>query len=205
EASCRANFRKASLRSTGRGGFFMGISIYSLSIERYIYRSMTPVFPQFLKRLAPMGPRSARQTVQKLRQATLGQIEARLAGFLPAACLKNNPAQDHSRDRIYPLQRVFWCWLWQILQSNTACREVVRQVQMLFCLHGKSIDEGTSAYCQSRSKIPLALLQQWVSSSAQAARKLVPSTMFLQARPLKAVDGSSVRLADTPKNQQLFA
>jgi hypothetical protein len=42
--------------------------------------------------------------------------------------------------------------LWQILQCNTACREVVRQVQILFCLQGQSIDEGTSAYCQSRSK-----------------------------------------------------
>jgi hypothetical protein len=165
---------------------------------------MTPDFPQFLKRFAPMGPRAARQTARKLRQATLGQIEPRLAGFLPAFCLKNNPAHDHSRDRIYPLHRVFWCWLWQILQCNAACREVVRQVQMLFCLHGKSVDAGTSAYCQSRSKIPLALLHQWVSSSSQAARKLIPSTAFLQARPLKAVDGSSVRLADTPKNQQLF-
>jgi hypothetical protein len=75
---------------------------------------------------------------------------------------------------------------------------------MLFCLHGQSLDEGTSAYCQSRSKIPLALLRQGVTSSAQAARQWVPSTTFLQARPLKAVDGSSVRLADTPKNQQHF-
>jgi hypothetical protein len=165
---------------------------------------MTPDFPQFLQRLAPMGSRGAGQTVQKLRQATLSQIEQRLAGFLPAAGLKNNPAKDHSRERIYPLHRVFWCWLWQILQCNTACREVVRQVQMLFCLHGQSIAEGTSAYCQSRSKIPLALLRHWVASSAQAARQLVPATTFLQARPLKAVDGSSVRLADTRKNRQHF-
>ena len=165
---------------------------------------MTPDFPQFIRRLAPMGRRSAGRAMHKLRQATLGQIEQRLAGFLPASCLKNNPAKDHSRERIYPLHRVFWCWLWQILQCNTSCREVVRQVQILFCLHGQSLDEGTSAYCQSRSKIPLALLSQWVSSSAQAALKWVPSTTFLQARPLKALDGSSVRLADTPKNQQRF-
>ncbi len=165
---------------------------------------MTPDFPQFIKRLAPMGLRLAPHTLRKLRHATLGQIEQRLAGFLPASGLQNNPTKDHSRERIYPLHRVFWCWLWQILQCNTACREVVRQVQILFCLHGQSIDEGTSAYCQSRSKIPLALLRKWVSSSAQAARKLVPSPTFLQARPLKAVDGSSVRLADTSKNQQQF-
>jgi hypothetical protein len=165
---------------------------------------MTPDFPQFIKRLAPMGPRSARQTVQKLRQATLSQIEQRLAAFLPASGLENNRAQTHSRERLYPLHRVFWCWLWQILQGNTACREVVRQVQTMFCLHGKSIDEGTSAYCQSRSKIPLALLRTFVTASAQAVQKTVPGANLLQQRPLKAIDGSSVRLADTPKNQQSF-
>jgi hypothetical protein len=165
---------------------------------------MTPDFPQFIKRLAPMGPRSALRTVQKLRQATLGQIEQRLAAFLPALCLENHPAKDHSRERIYPLQRVFWCWLWQILQCNTACREVVRQVQMLFCLHGKSIDGGTSAYCPSRSKIPLVLLRKLVTGSAQAARQSVPAWTLLQAKPLKAIDGSSLRMADTPKNQQHF-
>jgi hypothetical protein len=165
---------------------------------------MTPDFPQFIKRLAPMGPRSAVQTVHKLRQATLGQIEERLAGFLPGLALQNHPAKDHSRNRIYSLHRVFWCWLWQILQCNTTCREVVRQVQMLFCLQGKTIDPGTSAYCQSRSKIPLALLRSFVTSSAQAACRLVPAWTLLQGKPLKAVDGSSLRAADTPKNQQAF-
>ncbi len=197
-------FAKFSFAFSRTALFFHETSIYSLSIGRYIYRLMTPDFPQFIKRLAPMGARSARQTVRKLRQATLGQIEDRLAPFLPATCLKNNPAKDHSRDRIYPLRRVFWCWLWQILQCNTACREVVRQAQMIFCLHGKSIDEGTSPYCQSRSKIPLVLLHKLVASSAQAARKLVPASTLLQGRPLKAIDGSSLRMADTQKNQQHF-
>jgi hypothetical protein len=151
-----------------------------------------------------MGSRSARPTVQQLRQATLSQIEQRLAPFLPGFGLKQNAAQHHSRERIYPLHRVFWCWLWQILQCNTAGREVVRQVQMLFCLQGKAIDSGTSAYCQSRSKIPLALLRKFVAGTAQRACKLAPALPLLQGKPVKAVDGSSLRMADTRTNQQHF-
>lgn len=165
---------------------------------------MTPDFPQFIRRLAPMGVRSATPTVLRLRRATLSQIEEHLGPFLPGSCLENHRALDHSRERIYTLRRAFWCWVWQILQANTACREVVRQVQMIFCLHGKTIDEGTSAYCQSRSKIPLALLRKFLIASAQAAQKLVPGPSLLQGRPLKVIDGSSVRLADTPKNQAAF-
>lgn len=146
---------------------------------------MTPDFPQFVQRLAAMGPRSSRKTLHRLRQATLSQIEQRLGAFLPVSALQNNRAKDHCRERVYPLRRVFWCWIWQILQANTACREVVRQVQMIFCLYGQTIDEGTSAYCQSRSKIPLVLLQRFLKASACAAQRLVPRPTLLQGRALK--------------------
>src|SRR3954464_11398376 len=115
----------------------------------------TPLFPQFIQRLAAMGPRSSQKTLRRLRQATLSQIEQRLGAFLPVCALQNNRVKEHSRERLYPLRRVFWSWIWQVLQANTACREVVRQIQMIFCLHGQVIHEGTSAYCQSRRKIPL--------------------------------------------------
>ena len=165
---------------------------------------MTPDFPQFIKSLAPMGRRALTQNLQRLRQATLSQIEERLGRFLPDGPLQKNKAKEHSRDRILPLNRTFWCWLWQILQGNTSCREVVRQVQMLFSLHGKSIDEGTSAYCQSRNKLPLHLLQRIRCLTAQAAWRGVAGWTLLQGRRLKSVDGSSARLADTPKNQKAF-
>jgi hypothetical protein len=165
---------------------------------------MTFDFPQFIKSLAPMGRRAAAQSVRSLRQATLCQIEERLDRFLPAGQLQNQPTKEHSRNRLLPLNRTFWCWLWQILQANTSCREVVRQVQMLFALQGQSIDEGTSAYCQSRNKLPLNLLQRIIGFIAQAAYGRVPDSTLLQGRRLKGADGSSVRLADTRENQQAF-
>jgi hypothetical protein len=151
-----------------------------------------------------MGSRSAKETLQPLRQATLSQIEARLGPILPTGCLENNASKDHSRQRLLPLNRTFWCWLWQILQGNTSCREVMKQLGMLFALHGQSIDENSSAYCQSRKLILLSLVHRIYTHIAQVAFRWVPSSTLLQGRRLKAMDGTSARLADTPRNQKAF-
>lgn len=165
---------------------------------------MTPDFPPFKAALAPMKPRRAKETLQPLRQATLCQIETRLQPLLPPKCLAENPAQAHSRRRLLPLDRTFWCWLWQILQCNTACREVMKQLCLLLKLHGRSVAENSSAYCQSRKLIPLELLGRLSHHVAQKAWEQTPPTTLWQNRRLKALDATSVRLADTPANQKDF-
>jgi len=165
---------------------------------------MTCDFPQLVPVLAPMGSRSVREILKPLRQATLSQIESRLGPILPTGCLDNNASKDHSRQRLLPLERTFWCWLWQILQCNTSCREVMKQVAMLFALHGRSIDENSSAYCQSRKLILPGLLQRVYIHIAQAAFRWAPASTRLQGRRLKALDGTSARLADTSENQAAF-
>jgi len=154
--------------------------------------------------LAPMGARSVKETLKPLRQATLSQIESRLGPILPPGCLDNHPAKAHSRERRLPLNRTFWCWLWQILQCNTSCREVMKQVAMLFALQGRAIDENSSAYCQSRKLIRPGLVQQIYLHIARGAFCRAGSTQWLQGRRLKALDGTSARLADTPENQAAF-
>lgn len=165
---------------------------------------MTPDFPQLRPLLAPLGSCSVKETLKPLRQATLSQIETHLGPILPTGCLDNHASKDHSRERLLPLERTFWCWLWQILQCNTSCRDVMKQVAMLFALQGRSIDENSSAYCQSRKLILQGLLQQIYSHTAQAAFRWAPSSTRLQGRRLKALDGTSARLADTPENQTAF-
>lgn len=151
-----------------------------------------------------MGAR-VKSITRSVKQATLIQIEER---FKPA--LRPNPLQkplkgNHSRKRIFSLERTFWGWVWQILQSNTSCREVVRQVQALFALHTqKELDEGTSAYCQARPKIPLSMLEGALNATASSVQKRARGSSSLQARPLKAIDGSGIRLHDTPKNRAQY-
>jgi hypothetical protein len=164
----------------------------------------TPFFPGLRPILAPMGAR-AHHTAHVLRQLTLAQIEQTLAPALPDELLRKPAGGHHSRQRIFPLPRTFWCWIWQIFQANTSCREVVRQVQALLALgHNGAPDESTSAYCQARGKLPMPLLEQAFAASGRSAEKLAPAHRLLQGRPVKIADGSSVRLHDTPKNRAAF-
>jgi hypothetical protein len=164
---------------------------------------MTSFFPAWRHQLGPM--RAVKPLIHQFRRATLAQIETRLAPALPAELLGKRRSQQYSRERIFPLYRTFWCWIWQVLQANTSCREVVRQVQALFALEGGgSVDEATGAYCQARSKIPLAVLEQALHATAKKAEQKMPLTNQLQGRPAKVLDGSSSRLADTPANRKAY-
>lgn len=166
--------------------------------------SATAVFPAWSHRLGPMKVRLA-EAVRPLQQATLAQIEVRLGHCLPARLLAKPATGPHSRERVYSLPRTFWGWLWQMLNHNAPCREVVRQVQALSTLQGgPAVDEDTGGYCQARSRLPRPVLEKALSASAASAARRAPALSLLRGRSLKVVDGSSLRLADTPANQKKF-
>jgi len=161
----------------------------------------TPFFPAFRPRLAALGRRS----LQSLRQSTLHQLGQRLRGMLPEDLLAPQIQGGHSRQRVYSLGLTVQCFVWQMLNPGTGCREVVRQVQALCRLAGRAVvDEGTSAYIQARSGLPLKRLSQLLEATAQAAGKRAGQAGHLSGRPVKVVDGSTVQLPDTSKNQAAY-
>jgi hypothetical protein len=161
----------------------------------------TPFFPQFRPQLAPCR----RAATQKVQQASLAQLEHYLEGILPLYLLSQDEEGANSRDRIFSLLLTFECFLWQILKPQTACREVVRQVQALFRLkHLGPVDEGTSAYCQARQRLPKERLERILSATTAAAEKRAGSGGRLAGRPVKVVDASSTQLPDTDQNQQRY-
>jgi hypothetical protein len=81
----------------------------------------------------------------------------------------------------------------------------VRQLQSVLGLHGgHRLDSGNSTYCQARARLPVSLLEGGLSDTALAADQQAPQSAGLQGRPLKAADGSTVVLADTPENQEPY-
>src|SRR5271170_2611878 len=111
----------------------------------------TPYFPAFRSRLAPLG----RRTAQTVRQATLAQLQQHLRDFLPSWLLSTEEDGLNSRERVFSLRLTFECFVWQMLNPKTSCREVVRQVQALLRLHGLGpVAEGDSAYVQARQRLP---------------------------------------------------
>lgn len=96
---------------------------------------------------------------RQLRPATLAQLEARLGQCLPGRLLAKPTAGPNRRERVYSLPRIFWGWLWQMLNHNAPCREAVRQVQALSLLHGgPAVDADTGGCCRARTRLLQRLL-----------------------------------------------
>jgi len=161
----------------------------------------TPLFPACRARLAALG----RRTAGHFRQTTLQQLARHLADLIPVHLLASADEGPNSRERLFTLRLTCECFLWQMLKPNTACREVVRQVQALACLHGKgSVDESASAYIQARPRLPQECLERVLAATAQAAERRAEANPYLQGRPVKVVDGSSVHLADSAANPKVY-
>jgi hypothetical protein len=160
----------------------------------------TPFFPQFRSRLAAQGRRT-----HLIRQVTLAQLQEHLRAFLPAALFSAEEDGPNSRQRVFSLRLTFECFVWQLLKPKTSCREVVRQVQVLFRWHGQGwVDEGDSAYVQARQRLPRERLERALRASAQAADRRAGPGGQLQSRQVIVVDGSTTHLPDTKENQKRY-
>src|SRR5947209_1295035 len=152
----------------------------------------TPFFPAFRPRLAALGCR-----VQHVRQQSLCHLELLLHPFLPPGLLSQADEGPNSRDRAYNLRRTFFGFLYQVLNPNCPCREIVRQIQALFAFHDQDrLDESTSAYCQARKRLPLDRLTRLRVALAAAGDKM--AELWQDLRP-KLIDGTTVSLSDTLK------
>jgi len=157
----------------------------------------TPFFPAFRPRLAALGRR-----VQHLRQQSLCPLELLFQPLLPPGLLSQADEGLNSRERVYSVRRTFFGFLGQVLKPDSSCREIVRQIQALFALQDRGpVDENTSAYCQARKRLPLDRLCRVRVGVAAAGERMAQRWHGL--RP-KAIDGSSVSLPDTKKNQRAY-
>lgn len=157
----------------------------------------TSFFPAFRARLAPMGRR-----VEQLRQQSLCHLELLLGPLLPPGLLAQADEGANSRERVFSVRRTFFGFLYQVLKPDTACREIVRQVQALLTLQDRGrADENTSAYCQARKRLPLDRLSRVRVGVAAAGQKMAGRWHGLQA---KVIDGTSLSAPDTRKNQRAY-
>jgi hypothetical protein len=163
--------------------------------------SHTPFFPAWRSRLAAFGRR-----VQGVRPQSLLHLERLFDRLVPSWLLAQADAGANSRHRVYSLRRTFWGFLHQVLNPSCPCREIVRQIQALLCLHDLgSVKEGTGAYCQARGRLPLDTLQRIRHAVAARADQLLPQAeqLWHGLRP-KVIDGTTLTLPDTPKNQRAY-
>jgi len=140
--------------------------------------------------------------VQHLRQQSLCHLELLLGSLLPPGLLAQAQEGPNSRKRVFPVRGTFFGFLYQVFKPDCPCREIVRQTQALSALHDQGpVDEGTSAYCQARLRLPLDTLARLRVAVAATGEKAAP--LWHGLRP-KVIDGTTLSLPDTQKNQRAY-
>jgi hypothetical protein len=109
------------------------------------------------------------------------------------------------RDRVYTPARIFWGFLSQVFSPDGSCREAVRKLQGWQVLQGQpTASSNTAGYCTARKRLPLDSLEALQQQVAETIGKTFHNQRLWHARPVRVVDGSSVSMPDTGKNQAAY-
>jgi hypothetical protein len=158
----------------------------------------TPFFPDF-----SLPRRRTRSVLQDAAAASLDQLSDLFNKSIGPELYAKTSAGPKSRQRIFTLPIIFWAFLSQILSPKSSCRQALRKVCALFELkHHRHIDPDTSAYCQARLRLPLALLDKIGLRVAALLQKMTPDSNLWCQRVVKVVDGTTLSMPDTPANQE---
>jgi hypothetical protein len=157
----------------------------------------TPFFPAWRSRLAPLGRR-----VERLRRQSLMHLDLLFGPLLPDWLLAQTDGGPNSREHIYSVRRTFFGFLYQVLNPDCPCREIVRQIQSLFALLSpRRISPDTGAYCVARGRLPLDILARLRCAVAVEAGQ---AQALWKGFRVKVIDGTGISMPDTAKNQRAY-
>jgi hypothetical protein len=133
----------------------------------------------------------------------LGQAQpAQLAGLFGRWLDLNQGFGAPKRLRLYSPSRMFWLFLSQVLSPDGSCREVLRGFLIWLALeHGKGASVRTTAYCKARAKLKLKDIQNLNRQIVRKVSAMETAVDLWCGRKVKVIDGSSVSMPDTRRNQ----
>lgn len=109
------------------------------------------------------------------------------------------------RNRHFGAIPVFWAWIGQILEHNSSCSRGLSLIQAWCKGAGLAAPKGdTSSYCQGRKRLSGEFLDRIFDQITTVLRGGIRGADLWNGLVLKAFDGTSVKLMDTPANQELY-
>lgn len=99
------------------------------------------------------------------------------------------------RDRILDPVTTIHLFILQVLHRNTACAHLPRLT---------GLDFTASAYCQARSRLPLAVLQALLRRLIETCKPLTDTVGLWHGHRTWLVDGTGVSMPDRPDLQRAF-
>lgn len=133
----------------------------------------------------------------------VGVFERAVGAQVLAAAISTQ--QSGCRDRIYPALDTLRLFVGQMLSTDRACQDVVSRRLSERVAQGQSQSAlGTSAYCEARQRLPVAMPQNLSVALSEQLEALAPMAWRWQGRTVKLFDGTTVSMPDTPSNQRAY-
>ena len=118
----------------------------------------------------------------------------------------DQPEPGPGENRVYTAAITLWTFLSQVLhkQEQRSCAAAVARVVVLMAALSRECSDNTGAYCRARARLPLAVIRHLTLQVADGSEQRVPSAWLWKSRHVHLVDGTTVSMPDTPKNQAEF-
>jgi len=109
------------------------------------------------------------------------------------------------RDRIYTPFITLCVFLGQVFSEDHSCRQsVARLLAFRIAKCQRPCSPDTNPYCRARQRLPEKLFQILVQRVGKWLQRSVPAQWLFHGRRVKSVDGSTVSMPDSPKNQKEY-
>lgn len=166
-----------------------------------------PVLANFPSHVFATARRRFQAGIRRLRESLAGEslsgYSVMFADVLPADFLRRIDLTK--RDRHFGHLPVFWAWLAQILEGNASCSKAIGFIQSWCRAQGLPVpSRDTSSYCKARLRLSDAFLNEVSRRVGEVLGQRERDRDRWHGFTLKAVDGTTVKLADTEQNQRAF-
>jgi hypothetical protein len=109
------------------------------------------------------------------------------------------------KERIYTPFVTLCMFLSQVLDPDHSCRAAVARLIVWLALNDrKPCSPETNSYCDARQRLPLEIVVALVHRTARKIESTGNDQWLWKGRKVALVDGSTVSMPDTVKNQQAF-
>jgi len=114
-------------------------------------------------------------------------------------------AQDE--ENVYTPALTLWAFLSQVLckeEARSCLAAVARVIVLLVSLGKPRCSDNTGAYCRARAKLPAAVIRGLTCDVAAGCEQGLATTWLWKGRHVYLVDGTTVSMPDTEKNQEAY-
>lgn len=109
------------------------------------------------------------------------------------------------RERLYPPTTTLSLFLTQCMNNDSSCQNAVNSHTVERVFNGlKPCSTKTGGYCKARQRLPLEMIMSLTKQTGNMVNRQLPAAWKWRHRNVKLVDGTTITMPDTTKNQKIY-